>query len=272
MTEDELVNRRRKNRRLILERTIELEELQPVIGYAQEPLLPLIDACEPLRYVIDNISYYAAIAVDATSKKPSHGLTRDESAAIRLYTMEWDDDRNSLYSILNSTLRLGDRKELRPWFSYLKLFLTALVKIPCARSQTVWRGIRRNVSEAFPPGTEVTWWSFSSCTTMLTVLESELYLGHSGERTLFSVEIINGRDISAHSHFENEDEVLLLPGTYMEVRSQLNPTPDMYIIHLRQTIPKKMLLEPPFESNFQILVCFKFTQIFLCFRCSTLPH
>ena len=271
MTGQERAVRHRKNRRLLLEKSIELRKLDPIIGYAQEPLLPLIDTCKSLLYIVDNILHYASIAFQSTSKKPAHGLTRDESAAVCLYTMEWDDDQHSLYFLLNRTLRKGNRTELQPWFSYFKLFLTALVKIPCAQTQTVWRGLRQNVSDAFPPGTEVTWWSFSSCTTMLTVLESELYLGQTGERTLFSVEIINGRDISAHSYYENEDEVLLLPGTYMEVRSQLNPTPDMHIIHLRQTIPRSMLLEPPFEGTLEMFICVEFNEILLCLEAPLFP-
>lgn len=238
----------RTNRRLVHEKSIESVEVEPIIGYAQEPLLSLTDACKSLVGIVENILHYASIALETTADKPADGLTRDESASIRLYTMEWAKDRKSLYNILNKTLRTTDRAQLRPWFKYLKLFLTALVKIPSAPSQTVWRGVRQNIRDEFPPGKEVTWWSFSSCTTTLTVLENELYLGHTGERTLFSVEVFNGRDINQHSYFKTEDEILLLPGTHMEVRSQFNPTTDMYIIHLRQTIPKTLLLELPFES------------------------
>ena len=254
MTECEEIQLHYRNQRLIHEKSIESKDLTPIIGYTLGPLLCLIDACEPLIGIIDNIQYYVRLAVETTSENPAHGLTRDESASIRLYTMEWHDDDKSLYSILNHALRMSNRKALRPWFKYLKLFLTALVKIPCAPSQTVWRGLRKNVSNGFPPGKEITWWSFSSCTTTLTVLQSDLYLGNTGERTLFSIEIINGRDISAHSYFKTEDEILLLPGTFMEVRSQLNPTKDMYIIHLKQKIPETMLLEPPFEGTLSVLI------------------
>ncbi|CAF4916861.1 unnamed protein product [Rotaria sp. Silwood2] len=75
-----------------------------------------------------------------------------------------------------------------------------------------------------------------------------MYLGNSGDRTLFSVEAINGRTIRNHSHFVTEDEILLLPGTYMIVQSQLNPAPDLHIIHLKQIIPKEVLLKPPFKG------------------------
>ena len=119
-------------------------------------------------------------------------------------------------------------------FRYMKLFLTALVKLPCVPPLTVWRGVTKDLSGEFPPGTPVTWWAFSSCTTELTVLENNMYLGDTGNRTLFSVEAINGRTVRAHSHFITEDELLLLPGTYMIVQSQFSPAPGLHIIHLKQ--------------------------------------
>jgi hypothetical protein len=79
-----------------------------------------------------------------------------------------------------------------------------------------------------------------------------MYLGNTGERTLFSVEVINGRTVSAHSHFVTEDEILLLPGTHMVVQSQLSPASDLHIIHLKQIKPEQTLLEPPFEGILNI--------------------
>jgi hypothetical protein len=229
-------------------------ELGPIVGYAEEPLLPLAKACAPLSDILPNLSFYVQKALDETPAEPPGGLTINESAAIRLYTMEWPRPQRSLYSMLNHTLKKDDREHLRPYFKYMKLFLTALVKIPCIPQSTVWRGVTKNVSAEFPPGTPVTWWAFSSCTTSLTVLESSLYLGNTGERTLFSVETINGRIVQEHSHFVTEDEILLLPGTHMIVMSQLSPAPELYIVHLKQVIPDEMLLEPPFEGIVNIFI------------------
>ncbi|CAF3218419.1 unnamed protein product, partial [Rotaria sp. Silwood2] len=155
----------------------------------------------------------------------------------------------SLYYLLNNELNTADHNELRPYNKFLKLFLTGLVKLPCVLPMTIWRGVLRNVSAEFLQGRLVTWWGFSSCTTSLRVLESEIYLGTTGERSLFSIETINGRSIRAHSRFITEDEVLLLPGTYMEVKSQLSPAPDLQIIHLKQIQPPDILLAAPFEGN-----------------------
>jgi hypothetical protein len=104
--------------------------LQPISGYDKEPLLSLEDACKPLEDIIDDELNQNITIAKMNSKKPSDGLTQDESAAIHLYTMEWSTHENSLYAVLNRTLRLIDRRKLRPWFRYLKLFLTAFFKLP----------------------------------------------------------------------------------------------------------------------------------------------
>lgn len=222
---------------------------EPIVGFAVEPLLPLVKACAPLNDIIHNMAFYVQVALHETPETPTDQLTIDESAAIRLYTIEWEEPYRSLYSMLNFTLKAGTRQELRPYYKYLKLLLTALVKIPCAPPLTIWRGVPKDLSPEFPPGTQVTWWSFSSCTTSLTVLENNMYLGNSGERTLFSVETINGRVIRDHSYYVTEDEILLLPGTRMIVQSQFSPAPELHIIHLKQVVPDEILLEPPFEGN-----------------------
>lgn len=154
------------------------EHLEPIVEYAAEPLLTLVEACAPLVSIIDDLSIYVQLALDETSNEPPDGLTFNESAAVRLYTMEWKESHTSLYSILNVALKKSDRQTLRPYFKYLKLFLTALVKLPCAPLQTVWRGVNEDLSQDFPRGTPVTWWAFSSCTTSLTVLENNIYLSN----------------------------------------------------------------------------------------------
>ena len=223
-------------------------EIVPIMGYAEEPLLPLAEACAPLVSIVYNLMFYVQQALNETPKAPSDGLTVDESASIRLYTIEWEEPYRSVYSMLNSNLETGDRSDLRPYFKFLKLLLTALTKVPCVPQRTVWRGITQDLSDNFPCGESVIWWKFSSCTTTMTVLNNNMYLGDQGPRTLFSIEAINGRMIRGHSHFVDEDEILLLPGTQMVVQSKLSPAPDLHIIHLKQMVPEKPLVELPFEG------------------------
>jgi hypothetical protein len=56
-------------------------------------------------------------------------LTQQESAAIHLYLL------------LNQSLCDVDRDQLKPWFLFLKLFLTALHKLS-SQNKTVWCGVK----------------------------------------------------------------------------------------------------------------------------------
>lgn len=103
--------------------------LKAIKGYEKEELVSLEQACEPLSHILDELEDNIHIAKN-NSRKPADGLTQDESASIHLYTMEWHESKHSLYAVLNRTLRTPERQILRPWFKYLKLFLTALFKLP----------------------------------------------------------------------------------------------------------------------------------------------
>ena len=220
-----------------------LNTLTPLRGYAKEPLAPLEKAVEKIRTLIDDVDARVWTAMKRC-RDPSDGLTRDESAAIVLYTIEWDPDHPSLYVVLNHTLRLEDRSKLIPWFPYLKLILTGLFKLPSI-SCTVWRGVREDLSSKYKEGETITWWGFSSCTTTLNNLQNNQYLGASGPRTLFAIDCVNGKDIKRHSYFAQEDEVLLLPCTHLQVIGHLTSRENLHIIHLREVSPPVMLLEPP---------------------------
>ncbi|CAF1398512.1 unnamed protein product [Rotaria sordida] len=87
----------------------------------------------------------------------------------------------------------------------------------------------------------------SSCTESLDV--TERFVGKSGVRTLFTIECNNGKAIRAHSHYSEENEILLLPGTYFRVVGKSSPAKDLYIIHLRETAPPRPYLEPPFTTT-----------------------
>ncbi|CAF5107271.1 unnamed protein product, partial [Rotaria magnacalcarata] len=52
--------------------------------------------------------------------------------------MEWGD--TTLYRVLNKALRSENRQALRIWFPYMKLFDTALDKLPTVK-EAVWRGV-----------------------------------------------------------------------------------------------------------------------------------
>ncbi|CAF1237251.1 unnamed protein product [Rotaria sordida] len=216
--------------------------LNPIYGYEHYSLVSLEEACKPLLPFINDLNYYISIAKQ-NSKKPSDNLTIDESASIYLYTLEWSD---ALYRKLNFNLRQSKRDKLIPWFSYLKLFLTALFKLPNIESDIIWRGNEIKF-DGYKTGTYHIWWAFSSCTLNLKLLESQMYLGKQKNRTIFSIQVLNGKNIRNHSYFKNDNEILLMPGTYFKVINEGSSSSNLHIIQLKQIQPPHVLLEPPFQ-------------------------
>jgi hypothetical protein len=218
------------------------EMLMPISGYEDEPVVPLETAVKPLVSILPTIQTYAYTAKQRC-KNPADNLTQDESASIMLYSMGWDPMDKCLYVVLNATLRSADRQKLKPWFSYLKLFLTALSRLP-SKPRFVYRGIKLDLSDQYPMGETVIWWGFSSCTVSVNVLQSELFLGVTDTRTMFTIECHSGKDIRKHSYFPTEEEVLLLAATQFKVVGRLNQGPGFRIIQLKEIEPPFPLLQP----------------------------
>ena len=125
--------------------------LMPIAGFENMPLVTLEDAVVPLMGQLPDIKAYVDVAKSRCD--PSHvaGLTVDESASIMLLTIEWEPQDECLYVVLNATLRTEDRRKLKPWFSYLKLVLTALSKLPSA-TRRVYRGVKEDLSGQYKKG------------------------------------------------------------------------------------------------------------------------
>lgn len=229
-----------------IETTDESDSFESICGYADEPLVSLVEACKPLINIVPSILTYALIALNETSYQPADDLTSDESASIYLYTMQWKIPLESLETRLNQILSENNREELKPWFKYLKLFLTAVVKLPSIGSRIVWCVGQSNWSR------NLTWWRISLTTTSLLNLKTDVNSNENNETSLFSIQSINGRNIQQHSQYQNGKEVLLLPGSQFEVQCVLNSTKNSHIVHLKQKIPDKKLLDPPFHGKSSI--------------------
>ena len=216
----------------------------PIAGYETVDLVSLEDAVIPLASLLNNLHAMVQTA-KRSARHPENGLTQDESAAIHLYTIQWPRPYPSLYTLLNQILRSQDRDSLVIWYSYLKLLLTALYKLPSIKPCNIWRGIRGNVSDQYVE--DQIWWGVSSCTETLGIITK--FIGATGVRTLFSIECINGKAIQAHSHYKRENEILLMPGTYFKVIGKSNPSEDLHIIHLRETPPPYEIITLPISTN-----------------------
>ena len=216
--------------------------LQPIEGYEKKPLVSLEEAVEPVKKMVSDLDRNVWLAKRKTFGLTC-GLTVDEATAIYIYTMEWAEKEKSVYAQLNSTLRSFERGTLKPWFSYLKLILTALWKLPPIKC-VIWRGIHGDVRDQYKE--DCIWWGFSSCTESMPIMET--FLGKSGSRTVFMIECINGKSIQKYSFFNHENEILLVPGTYLRVVDKCSLGEGLHMIRLKETTPSHTLLQPPFGS------------------------
>ena len=214
----------------------------PIEGYEESPLVTLEEAVKPLVPIVPKVERNVFI-VKQNCQEPADGLTSDESAAIMLYTYESMPQKDSLYAILNATLRSEQRKKLIPWFLYLRLILTALAYLS-SKCCSVFRGVKESLWTEYPKGKTFIWWAFSSCTSSVEVLENEQFFGKTGDRTLFQIECTTAKDIKKHSFVESEDEILLLPARQFQVTSCLDSGNGLHIVQLKEVQPPYPLLEP----------------------------
>jgi hypothetical protein len=219
--------------------------LLPIDGYENIRLVSLEEAVNPLISLFPEGSLLSKVwTLKERCREPADGLSQDESASIMLYTVDWSSSEQSLYFILNRTLRMEDRNMLKPWFPYLRLFIGALIQLPSI-NDTIYRGVKNDLSNEYQPSTNLTWWGFSSCTDSIQTLESDQFCGTSGVRTMFHIKCFDGRNIKNHSYHQVENEVLLLPGRYLQVRGRYSAADGLYIIQLEEKKPPHELLKLP---------------------------
>ena len=216
--------------------------LPPIKGYENQPLVTLEQAVQPLLALVPEIEQMVW-TVKQNCEKPQDHLTPDESASIMLYTLEWEPVESSFYFILNTTLRSQNRQELKPWFLYLRLVIYALAKLPSLPSRTMYRGVQIDMSKEFMKEKTFVWWSFSSCTSTIDIIKH--FLGAKGPRTIVNIECDSAKDISRHSFYQIENEILLYPARQFKVISSLDAGNQLHIIQLKEIQPPFPLIHIP---------------------------
>ena len=108
-----------------------------ISNYQHLPIVSLEQSVKRIVPFVPDVNNLVNRAIELCRKDPQ--LTINESAAIYLYTMG-----ASFYKTLNSVLRAQNPQALEPWFMFLKLFISALEKLP-SLPITVWRGITDNI-------------------------------------------------------------------------------------------------------------------------------
>eukprot|EP00037_Helgoeca_nana_P011823 m.106304 g.106304 ORF g.106304 m.106304 type:complete len:607 (-) comp21083_c0_seq1:119-1939(-) len=161
------------------------------------------------------------------------GMTVDMAAAVRLYTAEAPAG-SPLYKELNKLLRNSDREALkRRFFPFLRLLETGLRKLR-ATTNGVPRMVNRGVGldlvgehpEDYEADETMVWWAYSSTTSNIAVLSNPMFLGSSGNRTIFQIHTAAAVDVSAFSAVKSEAELLLSPGVALRITGILPKSAD----------------------------------------------
>jgi hypothetical protein len=77
----------------------------------------------------------------------------------------------------------------------------------------------------------------------------ERFIDRSKVRTIFMIDCINGKEIKSHSFYKDENEIILMPGTYLRVIDKWSPADNLYMIRLQEETPPCQLVTPPFISS-----------------------
>ncbi|CAF0951218.1 unnamed protein product [Adineta steineri] len=189
--------------------------------------VPLLNLTEAIKKTTSSGKYLSSCPTGVTSPGTlPFGLTPDEKAAITMYTSSCD-----VYPELNAALRTEKINEIRPWFSYLKLFDTAISKIPPVK-RDYCRGIRVPPNGSYTVGTVITWWGVSSVSTQPSTCKSfSTPTGGGCCGSFYRIKSISASSIAAYSKYPSEAESILLPGTKVKIIDiQLDSKADLYVI------------------------------------------
>jgi hypothetical protein len=209
-------------------------DLSPIRGVFDDTHNPEVSIADALaRVPIDLADYLFAAkrwvtrSGKSTLKGPDAvpGMTADRAMAIWLYACN-----SPLYARLNEALRSADRSKLMTeYFPYLRLLLTGMALVR-KKEGTDKRMVNRGVPkldlvalypDEYVKGETLLWWSFSSTTADIGVLQSSTFLGKSGPRTIFQILTSASVDVSPFSPFP-ESERLLPPGTALRITGILS--------------------------------------------------
>lgn len=210
-----------------------LGPIRGVFDDAANPIVPITAAVEVMPIDISSELFQAKRFIKKKRTKEEiakyPGLTSCMAAAIFIYTCECP-----LYHKLNELLRDRNRAELRgqpgkTFFPYIRLLFSGIRTMASGQSKMLNRGVKLDLvsvnSDKFCEDESVIWWSFSSCTSRLSVLKNPLFLGETGDRTIFQVMTTKAVNIEEFSAVKNEAEWLLPAGCVFNITGVLNKDP-----------------------------------------------
>ncbi|CAF1256842.1 unnamed protein product [Adineta steineri] len=202
--------------------------------------VPLLNLTEAIKKTTSFVKYEKNCPTGVTSHTITpFGLTPDDLAAIKAYTSAC-----GLYSDLNAALRTEKIEKIQPWFSYLKLFDTAINKIPPVKRRYC-RGITVSPNSSYTVGTVITWWGVTSVSTEPSTCQS---FGSSG--TLYNINSVSARNITNYSAIPSEAESILLPGTKVKItKMEHDSMKDVHVIEVEEILSDSIDQRPQQDQH-----------------------
>jgi len=145
---------------------------------------------------------------------PWNQICTEEASSIHAYTKQ-----HGPYYALNKIMREGNIALLKNFVDYIWLMMNCLSKCPKPEYTTIYRGVPEDLSADYAIGHDYIWTYFSSCSLGLGPLQTPMFVGNRGQRTLFIIYLKSNRarSIAFLSASEGEKEVLLPPNTRLKV-------------------------------------------------------
>jgi hypothetical protein len=192
------------------------DPLRFIDGYLDEPLVSLEEALQPFDGDINQLYNHIHEAKTKCHYPSEHHLTRDESAAIYIYTMKWKPE--CLHERLHAAWNSGNRSQLKPWFKYLKLFKSALDKLPDTKKQ-IWQGIAydEHMKDKLSSKSSPLFSSLGSCSTSEDELKKYLHDKYGPQTILIGYDSVHGKSISQYGVDQDSHEVILWAGAKVGV-------------------------------------------------------
>eukprot|EP00548_Thalassiothrix_antarctica_P005347 CAMPEP_0194155022 /NCGR_PEP_ID=MMETSP0152-20130528/62902_1 /TAXON_ID=1049557 /ORGANISM="Thalassiothrix antarctica, Strain L6-D1" /LENGTH=111 /DNA_ID=CAMNT_0038861567 /DNA_START=129 /DNA_END=464 /DNA_ORIENTATION=+ len=106
-----------------------------------------------------------------------------------------------------------------------------------ASPRLLYRGINKNLSAQYKVGSDITWWTISSCTSNINVAMG--FGGGSANGTMFHVETKTAVSIMELSAYKSEDEYVLAPGTVLQVKKIVKDSEKATQIYLLEVEGKR---------------------------------
>ena len=215
-----------------------------VLEYRDSSVVSLEHALRPFSNSIDRLDRRIQWAKKDCFYPRSVNSTKDESAALYMYSKDWGEQ--SLHYALNAAMRSRSVLQVRPWFEYLKLLRNALDKLPSLREK-VWCGMNVELAKTLQENQEIVCWHVTSCSRSLDTISRLLNKG----AVLCSIESLRGKNIDLFSPQFEEHEVLFLPGTRLRVRS-FDQTMNRHrlVIHLEEIDHAGRMRSMPMVTSF----------------------